>query len=96
MDDDQILARLGELGLELPAATPPLASYVPCVVHGATATVAGQLPFLDGAMMNPGSSASTSASTRVRRPRGARPCLGSPRSETGSVGPSSGWRRSCR
>ena len=55
MDDDRILARLGELGLELPAVTPPLASYVPCVVHGATATVAGQLPFVNGAMMNPGS-----------------------------------------
>lgn len=54
MDDDQILARLGELGLELPTASPPLAAYVPCLVHGALATVAGQLPFVDGAMLNPG------------------------------------------
>ncbi|HTG47142.1 MAG TPA: RidA family protein [Actinomycetota bacterium] len=54
MDDERILARLGELGLELPAVTPPVAAYVPCVVHGATATVAGQLPFVEGALLNPG------------------------------------------
>jgi enamine deaminase RidA (YjgF/YER057c/UK114 family) len=54
MNDDRILARLHELGLELPSVTPPLAAYVPCVVHGGTATVAGQLPFVDGGMMNAG------------------------------------------
>lgn len=40
-----ISARLAELGIELPAPSAPLASYVPVVVHGGLATVSGQLPF---------------------------------------------------
>ena len=48
MRDDDVMARIEELGLELPPAPKPLASYVPCVVHGATAWVAGQVPLLEG------------------------------------------------
>ena len=48
MNDDAILARLAELGLELPPPPQALASYVPCVVHGSTAWVAGQIPLLEG------------------------------------------------
>ncbi len=41
-------AKLAELGIALPAAAAPVASYVPVVVHGDLAFVSGQLPFVDG------------------------------------------------
>ena len=41
-------ARLDELGIVLPETSPPLASYVPVMVHGDLAFVSGQLPFIDG------------------------------------------------
>ena len=40
--------RLREMGLELPHAAAPVASYLPVVVDGHTAYVSGQLPFVDG------------------------------------------------
>lgn len=43
-----IAARLAELGITLPKAAAPVASYVPVVVHGGFAHVSGQLPFVDG------------------------------------------------
>jgi len=44
-------ARLAELGIILPKAAAPVASYVPVVVHGGFAHVSGQLPFVDGALI---------------------------------------------
>lgn len=44
-------ARLAELGIVLPEAAAPLASYVPVVVHGGFAHVSGQLPFVDGQLV---------------------------------------------
>ncbi len=41
-------ARLAELGISLPEAAAPVASYVPVVVTGNIAHVSGQLPFVDG------------------------------------------------
>ena len=41
-------ARLKELGIVLPAAAAPVASYVPIVVQNDLAYISGQLPFLDG------------------------------------------------
>lgn len=41
-------ARLEELGIVLPQAAAPVASYVPLVVQGGFAHVSGQLPFVDG------------------------------------------------
>jgi enamine deaminase RidA (YjgF/YER057c/UK114 family) len=41
-------ARLAELGLALPAVTPPLAAYVPAVRSGDHIYVSGQLPMVDG------------------------------------------------
>jgi enamine deaminase RidA (YjgF/YER057c/UK114 family) len=41
-------ARLAELGITLPKAAAPVASYVPVVVHDGFAHVSGQLPFVDG------------------------------------------------
>ena len=43
-----IEAQLQKLGITLPAAAAPVASYVPVVVHGDMAYVSGQLPFVDG------------------------------------------------
>ena len=43
-----IEARLEELGIILPQAAAPVASYVPLVVEGGFAHVSGQLPFVDG------------------------------------------------
>jgi enamine deaminase RidA (YjgF/YER057c/UK114 family) len=49
--DQEIEARLAELGIELPEAAAPVASYVPVVVSGGLAHVSGQLPFIDGALV---------------------------------------------
>ena len=40
--------RLSELGITLPKAAAPVASYVPVVVSGNVAHVSGQLPFIGG------------------------------------------------
>ena len=54
MDDAAILERMRDLGIELPPATRPVAAYVPVVLAGPLAFVAGQVPLVDGAMMHPG------------------------------------------
>jgi enamine deaminase RidA (YjgF/YER057c/UK114 family) len=51
MTDQQIESRLAELGLELPEAAAPVASYVPVVVSGRLAHVSGQLPFVGGTLV---------------------------------------------
>lgn len=43
--------RLNELGITLPEAAAPVASYVPVVVHGGFAHVSGQLPFIDDVLV---------------------------------------------
>jgi enamine deaminase RidA (YjgF/YER057c/UK114 family) len=47
-------ARLAELGLSLPAVTPPVAAYLPAVRSGNYVYVSGQLPFVDGALVATG------------------------------------------
>jgi enamine deaminase RidA (YjgF/YER057c/UK114 family) len=54
-----ILTRLGELGLELPEAPKPVASYVPAVMSGNLIFVAGQVPFAEGKLIATGSVPST-------------------------------------
>ena len=44
-------ARLAELGITLPEAAAPVASYVPVVVSGGMAFVSGQLPFVNGKLV---------------------------------------------
>ncbi|WP_128891626.1 RidA family protein [Erythrobacter sp. HKB08] len=44
-------ARLEELGITLPEAAAPVASYVPVVVEGGFAYLSGQLPFVDGKLV---------------------------------------------
>ena len=46
-----IAARLAELGIELPKAAAPVASYQAVVVSGNMAFLSGQLPFVDGALV---------------------------------------------
>jgi enamine deaminase RidA (YjgF/YER057c/UK114 family) len=46
-----IEARLAELGITLPQAAAPVASYVPVVVDGRRAYLSGQLPFVDGKLV---------------------------------------------
>lgn len=46
--------RLTELGIELPPAPAPVASYVPVRVAGGLAFVAGQIPLDAGALLSPG------------------------------------------
>jgi len=45
-----IEARLQELGIVLPEAAAPVASYMPVVVHDGVAYVSGQLPFVNGVL----------------------------------------------
>jgi enamine deaminase RidA (YjgF/YER057c/UK114 family) len=54
MNDDEVLGRVAELGLTLPTPTAPLAAYVPCVIAGPLAFVAGQVPLEDGRPLHPG------------------------------------------
>lgn len=42
------------LGIELPPAPAPVASYVPVRVHGDLAYVSGQIPIEDGRVVSPG------------------------------------------
>lgn len=46
-----IITRLSDMGIELPVAAAPVASYVPVVVQGDLAFVSGQLPFIDGKLV---------------------------------------------
>ncbi len=46
-----IEGKLGELGITLPKAAAPVASYQPLVVSGGMAYVSGQLPFVDGQLV---------------------------------------------
>ena len=46
-----IQARLRELGIELPKAAAPVASYLPVVVQSGFAYVSGQLPFVNGTLV---------------------------------------------
>jgi enamine deaminase RidA (YjgF/YER057c/UK114 family) len=48
------LARLKELGLELPSVVPPVAAYVPAVRTGNLVYTSGQLPIAHGAMAQTG------------------------------------------
>lgn len=50
MDDQRILDRIAELGLELPPPPAAVASYVPVRVAGSLAFVAGQVPMVEGAV----------------------------------------------
>ncbi|MGB3754215.1 MAG: RidA family protein [Parerythrobacter sp.] len=46
-----VQARLADLGIVLPNAAAPVASYMPVVVSGEHAYISGQLPFVDGTLV---------------------------------------------
>ena len=54
MDDAEVLRRIADQDLELPPTPQPVAAYVPVVVSGGSAFVAGQVPIVDGHVLNPG------------------------------------------
>ena len=54
MNDAEVLARLTSLGVELPPPPAAVAAYVPVVVSGGTAYLAGQIPMIDGVLQHPG------------------------------------------
>jgi enamine deaminase RidA (YjgF/YER057c/UK114 family) len=54
MNDAEISARLVALDIELPPPPKAVAAYVPVVVSGTTAYVAGQVPMVDGTPLHPG------------------------------------------
>lgn len=49
-----VMETLAQLGLALPPAPKPVASYIPCVRSGNLLFVSGQLPFRDGALLAKG------------------------------------------
>jgi len=54
MNDADVVQRIAELGLELPAAPIPVAAYVPVRSSGSIAFVAGQVAIVDGVVQHPG------------------------------------------
>jgi enamine deaminase RidA (YjgF/YER057c/UK114 family) len=55
MNDEEILGRIRKLGLELPPPPEAVAAYLPCVVHGSLAFVAGQIAMTGSEVLHPGS-----------------------------------------
>ena len=49
-----LTSKLKEMGLELPEAAAPVASYVPACQSGNLLYISGQLPFAKGAILHPG------------------------------------------
>ncbi|MXP27795.1 RidA family protein [Porphyrobacter algicida] len=45
------VSRLADMGIELPQAAAPVASYLPVVVEGNIAYISGQLPFVEGKLV---------------------------------------------
>jgi len=87
MSEPEILRRLSELGLELPPVSPPVASYVPVVVAGPLAFVAGQVPMVDGKVVAPGHLGQdvTVADAQQAAARAALQAIGAMRAELGSL-----------
>jgi enamine deaminase RidA (YjgF/YER057c/UK114 family) len=54
VNDGEILQRLADRGLEMPAPAEPVASYIPVTQSDTLAFVAGQVPLEDGQLVHPG------------------------------------------
>nr|WP_300143455.1 RidA family protein [Propionicimonas sp.] len=54
LDETLSSTRLAELGLTLPAVPAPVAAYLPAVVSAGQVFTAGQLPFVDGTLLEVG------------------------------------------
>ncbi|WP_404312756.1 RidA family protein [Agrococcus terreus] len=49
-----VVARMAELGIELPPVAKPVAAYVPAVASGHLVYTSGQLPMVDGKLLRTG------------------------------------------
>jgi enamine deaminase RidA (YjgF/YER057c/UK114 family) len=58
-------ARLAELGITLPAVPAPVAAYLSAVVSAGQVFTAGQLPFVDGALLETGKVGATVSPERA-------------------------------
>jgi len=62
----EVRTRLAELGIELPALMPPLASYVPAVRTANLVYTAGQVHFVDGKLLQTGKVGADVTATEAR------------------------------
>src|SRR3979409_1327959 len=67
-----ISRRLEEIGVELPAASKPVANFVPCIQSGQTLFVSGQIPSWNGQLKHVGKVGQTVTLDEARM--GARLC----------------------
>lgn len=56
--------RLAELGITIPTPAKPLAAYTPAVQHGNLVFTAGQLPLVDGKLIEPGGKGKVNSSRK--------------------------------
>jgi len=65
LDEIAPSTRLAELGLTLPAVAAPVAAYLPAVVSAGQVFTAGQLPFVNGALLEIGKVGATVSPERA-------------------------------
>jgi enamine deaminase RidA (YjgF/YER057c/UK114 family) len=65
LDEVAPSARLAELGITLPAVPAPVAAYLPAVVSAGQVFTAGQLPIVDGALLETGKVGATVSAERA-------------------------------
>jgi enamine deaminase RidA (YjgF/YER057c/UK114 family) len=67
MTDSNPVARLAELGYEVPPVVAPVAAYVPAVKTGQHVYVSGQLPFVDGKLLATGKCGETVSTEEAKQ-----------------------------
>lgn len=64
--------KLAELGLTIPTPAKPLAAYVPAVQYGQFVFTAGQLPLVDGKLLEPGGKGKAASDRKEEMKKAAR------------------------
>lgn len=64
--------RLAELGITIPTPAKPLAAYTPAVQHGNLVFTAGQLPLVEGKLIEPGGKGKANSSRKEEVKNAAR------------------------
>jgi enamine deaminase RidA (YjgF/YER057c/UK114 family) len=67
MTENGPVARLAELGYEVPPVVAPVAAYVPAVKTGQHVYVSGQLPFVDGKLLATGKCGDTISTEEAKQ-----------------------------
>jgi len=67
MSENGAVARLAELGYEVPPVVAPVAAYVPAVKTGQHVYVSGQLPFVDGKLLATGKCGDTVSTDEAKQ-----------------------------